>query len=65
MNAPGVLQAPWWRRIVRYGRWLVGAHRFDPDSIFARNGEDRWTTPRRYEEQDLRVVCWQERRRWS
>jgi hypothetical protein len=56
MNVPRSPHTPWWRRIVYNGWRAIGV--FERESIFARNGEDRWTTPRRYDEQDFQLVSW-------
>ena len=52
----------WFERMVTYVRRAIGAEGVARESLFARSGEDRWTTPRRYEERDLRVVSWADRR---
>jgi len=54
----------WWlERIISHLRRAIGAHAATREPIFARDGEDRWTTPRRYDERDLQVVSWVDRQR--
>jgi len=54
----------WWLEpIVSYLRRAIGAHAAPREPIFARDGEGRWSTPRRYDERDLQVVSWPDRQR--
>ena len=53
----------WFERILSFVRRALGADGEPRQQIFARGGEDRWTTPRRYDERDLQVITWVDRRR--